>query len=83
MVRQCLTIYDNCEDAWERVRNKNKKRKQIKRKKKIINTILYFFLKAQTEELNVFKKCSTPVIYKSSALLSINKLRKEALGNIS
>lgn len=35
---------------------------------------------AQTEEYAVFKKCNTPVIYKSSALLSINKLRKESLG---
>ncbi|XP_067617441.1 RNA exonuclease 1 homolog [Eurosta solidaginis] len=35
--------------------------------------------RAQTEELAVFKKCNTPVIYKSSALLTINKLRKEAL----
>lgn len=35
--------------------------------------------RAQTEELAVFKKCSTPMIYKSSALLSINKLRKEAV----
>lgn len=26
------------------------------------------------------KKCKTPVIYKSSALLAVNKLRKEALG---
>ncbi|XP_017472534.1 PREDICTED: RNA exonuclease 1 homolog [Rhagoletis zephyria] len=34
--------------------------------------------RAQTEELAVFKKCNTPVIYKSSALLAINKLRKEA-----
>ncbi|KAJ6637931.1 RNA exonuclease 1 like [Pseudolycoriella hygida] len=58
MVKHCLTIYDNCDDAWER---------------------------AQTEELSVFKKCSTPVIYKSSALLAINKLRKESLdaGNIN
>uniref|UniRef100_A0A1Q3F1A5 Putative rna exonuclease 1 n=1 Tax=Culex tarsalis TaxID=7177 RepID=A0A1Q3F1A5_CULTA len=35
--------------------------------------------RAQTEELAVFKKCSTPMIYKSSALLAINKLRKEAV----
>ncbi|XP_053946451.1 RNA exonuclease 1 homolog isoform X2 [Anastrepha ludens] len=34
--------------------------------------------RAQTEELAVFKKCNTPVIYKSSSLLAINKLRKEA-----
>ncbi|TMW47644.1 hypothetical protein DOY81_007280 [Sarcophaga bullata] len=34
--------------------------------------------RAQTEELAVFKKCNTPVIYKSSAMLAINKLRKEA-----
>ncbi|XP_055539587.1 RNA exonuclease 1 homolog [Wyeomyia smithii] len=33
--------------------------------------------RAQTEELTVFKKCNTPMIYKSSALLTINKLRKE------
>ncbi|CAD7091919.1 unnamed protein product [Hermetia illucens] len=41
--------------------------------------------RAQTEELAVFKKCSTPVIYKSSALLTINKLRKESIdaGNIN
>lgn len=51
---------------------------------------LYFFSilmiktnlsQAQTEEVAVLKKCSTPNIYKSSALLTINKLRKEALGN--
>lgn len=35
--------------------------------------------RAQTEELAVLKKCNTPVIYKSSALLAINKLRKEAI----
>uniref|UniRef100_A0A182JWP7 C3H1-type domain-containing protein n=1 Tax=Anopheles christyi TaxID=43041 RepID=A0A182JWP7_9DIPT len=35
--------------------------------------------RAQTEELAVMKKCSTVMIYKSSALLTINKLRKEAL----
>lgn len=35
--------------------------------------------RAQTEELAVFKRCSTPMIYKSSALLAINKLRKEAV----
>ncbi|XP_073814969.1 uncharacterized protein [Musca autumnalis] len=34
--------------------------------------------RAQTEELAVFKKCNTPIIYKSSAMLAINKLRKEA-----
>uniref|UniRef100_A0A1I8PY30 Exonuclease domain-containing protein n=1 Tax=Stomoxys calcitrans TaxID=35570 RepID=A0A1I8PY30_STOCA len=34
--------------------------------------------RAQTEELAVFKKCNTPMIYKSSAMLAINKLRKEA-----
>lgn len=34
--------------------------------------------RAQTEELAVLKKCNTPVIYKSSAMLAINKLRKEA-----
>ncbi|XP_058453990.1 RNA exonuclease 1 homolog [Malaya genurostris] len=41
--------------------------------------------RAQTEELAVFKKCNTAVIYKSSALLTINKLRKEAgdAGNVS
>ena len=52
MVKHCLNIYPNCEDAWDR---------------------------AQTEELVVFKKCNTPNIYKSSALLSINKLRKESI----
>ncbi|XP_053671685.1 RNA exonuclease 1 homolog [Anopheles nili] len=52
MVKNCLSIYPTCEDAWER---------------------------AQTEELAVMKKCSTANIYKSSALLTINKLRKEAL----
>jgi RNA exonuclease 1 len=35
--------------------------------------------RAQTEELAVFKKCTTPIIYKSSALLTINKLKKEAV----
>lgn len=35
--------------------------------------------RAQTEELAVLKKCNTPMIYKSSALLAINKLRKEAV----
>ncbi|XP_052888235.1 RNA exonuclease 1 homolog [Anopheles moucheti] len=35
--------------------------------------------RAQTEELAVMKKCSTAMIYKSSALLTINKLRKEAV----
>uniref|UniRef100_A0A182IN61 Uncharacterized protein n=1 Tax=Anopheles atroparvus TaxID=41427 RepID=A0A182IN61_ANOAO len=35
--------------------------------------------RAQKEELAVMKKCSTAMIYKSSALLTINKLRKEAL----
>lgn len=35
--------------------------------------------RAQTEELAVMKKCKTPMIYKSSALLTINKLRKEAV----
>lgn len=53
MVKQCLIIYPNCEDAWDR---------------------------AQVEELAVFKKCSTPIIYKNSALLTVNKLRKEAAG---
>lgn len=40
--------------------------------------------RAQTEELAVMKKCSTPIIYKNSALLTINKLRKESMdaGNI-
>lgn len=52
MIKHCLNVYPNCEDAWDR---------------------------AQTEELAVFKKCSTPMIYKSSALLAINKLRKEAV----
>ncbi|CAO1421804.1 unnamed protein product [Diamesa tonsa] len=39
--------------------------------------------RAQTEEIKVFHKCSTPNIYKSSALLTINKLKKEegATGN--
>lgn len=35
--------------------------------------------RAQSEELAVFKKCSTPVIYKNSAMLAINKLRKESI----
>ncbi|XP_055696931.1 RNA exonuclease 1 homolog isoform X2 [Phlebotomus papatasi] len=35
--------------------------------------------RAQTEELTVFKKCSSPVIYKSSASLVVNKLRKESI----
>lgn len=35
--------------------------------------------RAQTEELAVQKKCNTPNIYKSSALLAVNKLRKEAI----
>ncbi|GAB0096694.1 RNA exonuclease 1 homolog [Sergentomyia squamirostris] len=35
--------------------------------------------RAQTEELAVFKKCSNPMIYKSSASLTVNKLRKEAI----
>ncbi|XP_058062359.1 RNA exonuclease 1 homolog [Anopheles bellator] len=52
MVKHCLNIYPNCEDAWDR---------------------------AQTEELAVMKKCSTAMIYKSSALLTINKLRKEVI----
>ncbi|ETN59207.1 rnase h (70) [Anopheles darlingi] len=52
MVKHCLNIYPNCDDAWDR---------------------------AQTEELAVMKKCSTAMIYKSSALLTINKLRKEAV----
>lgn len=57
IVKHCLNIYPNCEDAWDR---------------------------AQTEELTVFKKCSTANIYKSSSLLTVNKLRKEAIdsGNI-
>ncbi|XP_055381056.1 RNA exonuclease 1 homolog isoform X2 [Condylostylus longicornis] len=40
--------------------------------------------RAQTEELTVFKKCSTPIIYRSSAVLAINKLRKESIaaGNV-
>lgn len=38
---------------------------------------------AQTEEHAVFKKCNTVVIYKSSALLTINKLRKESLGKFA
>ncbi|XP_059612326.1 RNA exonuclease 1 homolog isoform X2 [Phlebotomus argentipes] len=57
MIKHCLAIYPNCEDAWQR---------------------------AQTEELTVFKKCSNPMIYKSSASLTVNKLRKESIeaGNI-
>lgn len=41
--------------------------------------------RAQNDELAVFKKCHTPIIYKSSALLAINKLKKEAegAGNVS
>ncbi|EDV91027.1 RNA exonuclease 1 homolog [Drosophila grimshawi] len=35
--------------------------------------------RAQVEELAVFKKCSTPSIYKNSCMLAINKLRKEAI----
>lgn len=35
--------------------------------------------RAQTEELAVFKRCSSAVIYKSSATLAINKLRKESI----
>lgn len=35
---------------------------------------------AQAVELGVFNKCNTPVIYKKSATLAINSLRKEALG---
>ncbi|XP_055679057.1 putative exonuclease GOR [Lutzomyia longipalpis] len=35
--------------------------------------------RAQTEELAVFKKCSNPMIYKSSASLVVNKLRKESI----
>lgn len=52
MVKQCISIYFNLPDAWER---------------------------AQSEELGVLKKCNTPIIYKRSALLTINKLRKEAV----
>uniref|UniRef100_A0A6B2EG46 Putative rna exonuclease 1 n=1 Tax=Phlebotomus kandelakii TaxID=1109342 RepID=A0A6B2EG46_9DIPT len=52
MVKHCLGIYPNCEDAWQR---------------------------AQTEELTVFKKCINPMIYKSSASLTVNKLRKESI----
>lgn len=46
-------------------------------------TVIYSYIinfQAQTEELAVLRKCSTTVIYKSSALLTINKLRKESLG---
>lgn len=41
--------------------------------------------RAQNDELNVFNKCKSPIIYKSSALLAINKLKKEAehSGNLS
>ncbi|XP_055644758.1 RNA exonuclease 1 homolog [Toxorhynchites rutilus septentrionalis] len=35
--------------------------------------------RAQTEEITVLSKCTTPTIYKSSALLAIHKLRKEAV----
>lgn len=56
MVKQCLQLYPNCEDAWDR---------------------------AQTMELGVLKKCSTPIIYKRSALLAINSLKKEATGNLN
>lgn len=34
--------------------------------------------RAQSEELAVFKKCSSPVVYKNSAMLAINKLRRES-----
>lgn len=34
--------------------------------------------RAQAVELGVFNKCNTPVIYKKSATLAINTLRKEA-----
>lgn len=37
--------------------------------------------RAQNDELAVLKKCHTPIIYKSSALLAINKLKKEAEGS--
>lgn len=58
MIKHCLNIYDNCEDAWER---------------------------AQTEELAVMNKCNSAIIYKNSALLVVNKLRKESIemGNVS
>lgn len=41
--------------------------------------------RAQSEELNVWRKCSSSVIYKSSATLAINKLRKESIsaGNVN
>lgn len=52
MVKQCIVIYPQLTDAWER---------------------------AQIEELAAFKKCSTPAIYKNSCMLTINKLRKEAI----
>lgn len=35
--------------------------------------------RAQAVELGVFNKCNTPVIYKKSATLAVNSLRKEAI----
>lgn len=75
MVKHCLAIYPNTPDAWERVRD-------FINYMLILNLIYVSFTKAQTEELAVFKKCNTPIIYKSSAMLAINKLRKEAAGRI-
>lgn len=81
MVKHCLTIYDECNDAWERVRCERIERKQTRISNGKIKRFRYFDdFQAQTEELAVFKKCNTPNIYKSSALLTINKLRKESLG---
>lgn len=41
--------------------------------------------RAQTEELTVFKKCNSQIIYKNSAALAVNKLKKETIeaGNIN
>lgn len=52
----------------------------IYRSVNLINLLFLLNWQAQTEELAVFKKCSTPVIYKSSASLAVNKLRKESIG---
>lgn len=58
-----------------------KQHEKIKRGTKISEKFVFFcVLQAQTEELSVFKKCNTVVIYKSSSLLAVNKLRKESLG---
>lgn len=39
------------------------------------------FERAQNEEFEVFKKCSLVTIYKTSACLAINRLKKEAEAN--